>query len=437
MNRVIAFLIMMPWWLYFPLAGGVGYLGELAYQSALETEAERATALESPMPDVVDLSDFSRTHHISDAKEVHVSGWINYDYNTNLIERTNLVKTGNHYLYVLFGSEDQAASKVARAALILTKSEWENFSENLYDYVDLPKLEVERPFFRFNGFAKHTHPADDHAYEVMEKNGLTRASGFVILDPFWQGREAALAPRGVPMRERMIFWLIGAGIALIGIVKLVFKRGMNGKRTKPDPFANGPIAGTAPVESAAKAQSSFAPQTPTMADSITDDSPLGRLNQRRLHDQQAGAAARKPKADSPLERLKAHRAATGEAPKPAPRPRATRSWRPSGFTLAAYGVVAAAIFFPFLSRVGAFSFLPLVLLVGFWASVYWGFTKLRSAFAPALGVKAKPDTGLKLGGLNIVGLPKGFAGKASKPGKSTARGGDPFDKLARQARGEL
>ena len=59
------------------------------------------------------------------------------------------------------------------------------------------------------------------ADDAIAEQGLTKAEDFIFIEPFFEGREAALAPRGVPEQSRYIGWLIAAAVALIGVVKRV------------------------------------------------------------------------------------------------------------------------------------------------------------------------------------------------------------------------
>lgn len=94
MARFFLFLLMLPWWLYFPLAGGVVWLGEHVYESALQDEAERKLALAEGPPAPVDAALFDRERDAGAANEVNISGWVNFDYNYELIRKRNGITTG-------------------------------------------------------------------------------------------------------------------------------------------------------------------------------------------------------------------------------------------------------------------------------------------------------------------------------------------------------
>ena len=93
MNYIFALLFRSPWWVFVVMAVGVAYFGETMHQTMLDKQAARTTALQSPPPEPLDLSVFTK-ENITPVGEVNVRGWINYDLNYNLIKRTNMVKTG-------------------------------------------------------------------------------------------------------------------------------------------------------------------------------------------------------------------------------------------------------------------------------------------------------------------------------------------------------
>ena len=414
MGRLLVLLLILPWWAYLPMAGGIGYLAETAYQSALEEEAEKAAALEAPAPELVDIAQFSRTHHMSDVKEINVSGWINWDYNYELIEKTNGITTSTRFMYVLFGQDDTDTTKVARAVIVLTKAQKDRFTDQLEE-----RTIGYTPYgmvFAFNGFAGSGNGSSALASDALRDEGLTKGDGFVYLEPFFDGRAAALAPHGVPTKERLTVWLIALCVALFGIVKLVFKRGTRGKTRKADPFAEGPIAGQASsvARRPASPVAGLASQAP-MADSVTADTPLGRINQR-LAQQQAPQVQPEPQF---AEQVVATQAKSGFGIGGSPAQKVV------------IGVVVAAVLMG-VSGNGVYvsTILGFGVIGAFWFFVYSMFRKAGNGINSLFGQApkaAKPTFG-------------GFAGAGggvSRDRSAQTRAkmaADPFDKLASQTR---
>ena len=116
MHRLFVLFLILPWWGYLPIAAGVVWLGELAHEQAVETEAERKAAYAVGPPPSVDLSVFKRATDRGAADEVHVRGWIETGYNYELVEHTYGVPTNRRFLYMLFGEGDTPGSKTVRSS---------------------------------------------------------------------------------------------------------------------------------------------------------------------------------------------------------------------------------------------------------------------------------------------------------------------------------
>lgn len=315
MQRLFILLLVLPWWAYFPLAGGVGYLAEMSYRGALAEQAEKAAALAEAPPPVVDLSTLRRDADIHAADEVHVRGRIDTDRNYELIKRTNGVRTGTRFMYMMFGSQDVPGAQVVRAAMVLTKAQRDAFVDRIDDFM---VAEIEgRPVFDLNGFGELTGTYAALAYDAIGEQGLKRSDDFIFVEPFLEGRAAALAPKGVPMKTRGNGWLIALGVALFGVVRWYLKRATAGPRTPGDGHDAGPISGPGQ------------PAVP-LAKSIAPNSPLGRIAARRAPPEaQQPARARVASGNVAVRRVvpRAVNAPAPEAPPVSPAPR-------TGFDLA-------------------------------------------------------------------------------------------------------
>ncbi len=378
MFRLLGLLIILPWWSYVMLAGGVGYLAEHLYQVQLEIEAEKVVALEALPPAAVNLSDFSREEHIGPVDEATVTGWFNFDYNYNLVQKTNGIKTGNTYMYVMFGEDDDAATKTAKAVIIMSPDRKDWFLENMDTYYEWSTNENGHFQYTFNGFAAPTHSHSSHVSDVFSDEGLRKSADFVFLTPFWEGREAALVPQGDPQKTRNTGWMIAAFIALIGLGKFLFKRSRSGasrKHSRGDIFANSPIAGVKSARPVPQIRPQTQPQT-AMANNIATDSPMGRLMQNQA---EATQMVQDPFADIGAGGAAAMRPKDQSAAKPRQRVRRVKAAGITSGQRLIGGMIMIAI--------GALMFgpdlgflIPLAIIAGFWFCVYAGMNKLGGLF---------------------------------------------------------
>ncbi|MCB1354935.1 MAG: hypothetical protein KDK53_00010 [Maritimibacter sp.] len=276
MGRLLVLFFLMPWWAYVPASLGVLWLGERVYEQALETEAEKAAALEAAAPGPIDIGTFDRARDIHPADEVNVVGLIDHNLDYELVQRTNGVPTKTRYLYMLFGA-DEYGSKVVRGALMLDKGEEAAFIDGKADEWAVDAT-ADYWVYAFNGFGKRSATLSEMVDDAIAEQGLTKAQDFIFIEPFFEGREAALAAHGVPDQTRQIFWGIAAFVALIGVVKRV-----KSVRTRPAPEAEEAVdltqldpEHTAPEPEiyAATAAAYAAPE------GIEDDTPIGRLARR-------------------------------------------------------------------------------------------------------------------------------------------------------------
>ncbi|MCP5037982.1 MAG: hypothetical protein GY945_10325 [Rhodobacteraceae bacterium] len=384
MVRLFLLFLALPWWTYFFIAGGIVYLAEKEHQSALDVRAKREAALQSPAPEAVNLSDFRRATDISPVKEVTVTGWFNFDYNYHLIEETNTIETDSHHLYVLFGQSDTQETKVARAAIVLDDTEWEWFAENLNQFYDFEASQSQFQY-TFNGFGRSNNGVGSHVSDVFSDEGLTKSPDFIFLSPFFKGREVALTASDTPPKTRLNGLIFAAVVALFGVARLMMHQGGSRPARKPakvDAFADGPIVGAGP--------SAVRPQ-PAMSTAIPADSPLGRINQRRLaqetqqvQETQAQATVKAAPKPSVVDKLAVSAASIKRLPK-------------------SVLIVAVVVIFVLIQAGPTNSLFPLLFLVGFWAVMIAGISKLKE-------------------------MARGFLsfGTAKKPTE------DPYDRLFRQ-----
>ncbi|WP_298500686.1 hypothetical protein [uncultured Maritimibacter sp.] len=285
MGRLVVLFFMLPWWAYMPIAGGAVYLTNEVYWSELRDQAEVEQALARPVPEAVDLSVFDRDQHVGLADEVHVTGWINTDYNYTLVKRTNGVKTSERFMYMIFGGEDGFDAREVRAVLVLTQSEKDRFVE-VYptdlaaDVGPAGALGVD-----LNGITGSTDGMASLIGDSIAEQGLVKAPEFIVIDPFLDGRRAGLSATANPDGSLRSGWLIALAIVCFGFAKRFLGFGTPKKRAT-DPID--PVKLATPLAPGG-ANKAYEPenygyavrrQPVAQANTIAPDSPLGRLAQR-------------------------------------------------------------------------------------------------------------------------------------------------------------
>lgn len=219
MGRIFILILALPWWVFFPIAGGVAWLGEHAQLSHRAAQDERAEALVAGPPAPVDIARYDPAADPHPAGEVTLRGWIDTDLTHELVHTVDVETVGRRSLYLLFGEDDPAGAEVVRGAIVLDEAERPAFEEMLStSWVDYARHGY---IFEINGFARGDAPYDKLAFQAISERGLRPAPGFVFLTPFLDGRAAALAPVEDDRRIRELFWLLAGGIVLLGVVKRV------------------------------------------------------------------------------------------------------------------------------------------------------------------------------------------------------------------------
>jgi len=270
MGRLLVLVFLLPWWAYVPASIGVLWLGERVYEQALATEAGKAAALAADAPAPIDLGDFRKVRDIHAAGEVHVTGWIDADLKYELVKSRNGVRINTRFMYMMFGSGDPADAPQVRAALMLTKKQNQVFLDRGEDFI-VGFNDAEDFVFGFNGFGESNVTMSGMAADAIEEQGLNKSGDFIFIEPFFDGREAALSPRGIPDRSRYIGWAIAALLALIGVMKRI--RSVRGRPSRDELEA----AQAAEAENLAPAPAkSF-----VVPNGVDENTPLGRLARRR------------------------------------------------------------------------------------------------------------------------------------------------------------
>jgi len=171
-------------------------LAAIVFFGASQDEADKARALKQGPPAAASLNTFDPKRDIHPMNEVTVTGWINADYNYQLTLTTK-TKSSSYdtvrRMFVLFGPEDTAETKTARAVVLLPDADVDRFIDGLM--TNTAGFAAGNPVFSLNGTATTGADLGDMAADALRKQGLTKAPGFRFIK-IWpvEGRAEALAP---------------------------------------------------------------------------------------------------------------------------------------------------------------------------------------------------------------------------------------------------
>ncbi len=371
-------LLRAPFWVFFLLAGGAGFLTYLGVQGALEREADRAIAATQPAPQVVEITQFDRKTDMGLLNEVHLRTWIDYEHNYHLTKERKGVDT-ERYMFVLFGEGDDDTSTVARGVMMLTEAESEIFFDRSDDFVH--DYTENGEVFHFNGTGSLRPELNDMVKDAFEAEGLTRAPNFVVVDPFWNGRAAAMAPRENAVMNILSFGLgLTVLLAAIGVFKRIRTSATRRRATGQQPTTAGSMAASAPTTDNMASTMMSAEPSPNSAENAVEnqvhnfdeDSPLGRIHAKSRPStiDAAGTAAVAQATSEIPANTPAKPILSDDRDKKSSRNSKTES----ALIIGAIVLVLAGVFVPSISLAAV---LPFVALGGLWFVSKIGFDELR------------------------------------------------------------
>ena len=213
---------------YFVLAGLMVAFGMFANQAYNSHQDEKALALAAPIPELVNLGDFTPSDK-GLVDEVHIAVQINTDYNYELTKGTGNDSSARR-MWVLFDPSDNAEEKRVQAAVLLPKEKTEQFVEWIYANVEGPG--TMGPVFAMNGTHRRSPLYSDVANDALDKEGLIRSAGFFFFEPYLEGREVALAPNESNVNSAsQLTNVIALLLAALGGGKMWFRNMMQKRRT--------------------------------------------------------------------------------------------------------------------------------------------------------------------------------------------------------------
>lgn len=280
MSRLFYLLLILPWWAYFPLAGGAVYLGQIVYEKALEDEAAKRAAFEAGPPPAVDLGAYTSEAQ-NESGELSIRFSINTDYNYTLTRSANGVRTSEEYLYMLFDPSDEPDARWVRGAIVVDAADKEKLLAKFADQGADPNDPA--PIIELGGMIDDFEPSHEQVMGAMADLGLSPMAEFFYFEPFLEPRAAELAPSNRPEEQRKYSWILAAMIALFGAGKRLYYQ----DRRNPDepviPLEN--VGKYTPDFSAGADKAMLARehvfqgkrQEVQLSGDIDPDSPLGRI----------------------------------------------------------------------------------------------------------------------------------------------------------------
>jgi len=207
---------MLPWPVMALLSALLFWMAQDGYHEEVQREADKAEALLMDVPAPVAIDEFTKADvHLAD--EVHVTAWINTDHNYELTKQRKGTDTVRR-MFVLFGPGDTPDTKVARGVVVLHPVDVDAFLGQVLSTAD-----VTDPRFVFSLLGKRVRSPDlsDMVDDAFDERGLSKDSDFLVVEPYLEGRAAALAPDPeAPRQVATIFGVLGAISTLITLVKL-------------------------------------------------------------------------------------------------------------------------------------------------------------------------------------------------------------------------
>lgn len=247
MFKAIGLFLRLPWQALLAIALVLCIIGYDAHGRSKAYEQEKADALASgvPAPVALDLFDADDVHL---ADEVHVTAWINMEYNYELTLQKRGADTVRR-MFVLFGPGDGPESKVARGVVVIHPDSVDSFMELLLS--GMTDMTDARMLFNLNGRRAALPDLYSMVDDALAEKGLQKDADFFAVTPFLEGRDVALKPDPHAAMNTLKLYL---GLALVCVILAMKNYGRVRqepvKRSLADveiPPVGAPIAGFGPA----------------------------------------------------------------------------------------------------------------------------------------------------------------------------------------------
>ena len=247
---MLRLIFRSPWYVPFVLALGLFWVANFFYQDYRHDEAAKALALQQGPPAAVSLNAFDPARDTHPADEVHVTGWINVAYNTQLTLTTKRKWSSSdtvRQMFVLFGPDDTTETKTVRAVVLLPAGDVDRFVDDIL--ANGTGFAGDSPVFTLSGTASRSGSMDNVITKAFAANGLSRAPDFRIIT-IWPatGRAAALAPSTEQLMQLpLVFALLGLLLLFVAGVKFRLAKTISAPASEQS-FVRHPYLAPPPVQ---------------------------------------------------------------------------------------------------------------------------------------------------------------------------------------------
>lgn len=283
--RLFIFLLTLPWWAHFAIAGGLVYW---AWTQTGEGTAKIdliEAAIERPAPPVTSMMT-GKAPLTREVPEVVLRAQVDTNLTTELVQRTNGVVTSRHAMYVLVATDaDQTPEDVEGLIVVPMRQKDALIQFFMRNTVGTGSV---GPIVEIPGAIRSYHVETNHVHKALREHGYDTAVGEFYLTPFIDGREAGLRALAAKETEQvMMLYLIAAGFFAVGLVRMIFGRVLkSSERSRP---------GLAPSDAADALSRAPAPE-PAVYGILTPEeeaalTPLQRIKRRQALGAAGGVAA--------------------------------------------------------------------------------------------------------------------------------------------------
>ncbi|HMO08810.1 MAG TPA: hypothetical protein PKD10_14365 [Paracoccaceae bacterium] len=223
---LIRFVLFGFFPIQFVIAGLLVWMAMTTAQTAADRSLAYAEMLAAAPPETVAVGEvpLDATPRIPD--ELSVVAQLSMPNNIRLIRRKNGIVTSEHLLYLLMDPEAGADETAVRAAVAIDPNHLDAFAAFLVS--QSVGFGAQGPVVVLSGF-QTSFSRSSHAREAIANRGLTPAAGFYFIEPFLNGREAALTHRIArgSSEDDTFYWAAAAFAALGGfnVLRALRRRG--------------------------------------------------------------------------------------------------------------------------------------------------------------------------------------------------------------------
>ncbi|MGL4320804.1 MAG: hypothetical protein ACRCS3_08070, partial [Paracoccaceae bacterium] len=138
---------------------------------------------------------------------------------TRLIKKTNFVTTSERMLYILIDADASPFGATARGAIVVDAGAVDKVAAWLDE--QMVGFGADGPIVNVTGLL--AYGGDSMVSEAIGERGLEKSDSFFVIEPHFEGREAALTPKPLDgFMAGALFYCIAAFFVLLGLAKRHF-----------------------------------------------------------------------------------------------------------------------------------------------------------------------------------------------------------------------